>query len=998
MAFRAPGRPPAARRQAALARWQRRLITAFVAVVALIVASCVGAGIWTDLLWFRSVGHAGTFETTFAAKWTLFGVAAGFMVLMVGGNTWLAYRLRPALSMLGARTRSDLTSPLDSAAADGPPGGQAAGRLAADLGSPEWPAQAWRPALDSHRRAALAVLVGVTGLIAGVSATRHWQTWLLFANRTSFGRKDPQFGLDISFFVFDYPFIRLVLTYLFAGVLVALLAATSVHLLYGGLAPSRRGERATVAARTQLFVLAGVFVLLKAGAYWTDRYGIDFSQHNVVQTGASYTDVNAILPAKTVLAVIAVICAALFLVGAARRSSMLPAIGLGLLVLSAVLLGGVYPAVVQEFVVKPNELAKQAPFLDREIAGTRRAYGLAGAQVVSYPASPAQPAAEVAGQAAALPDLRLADPAVMSAAFQQLQQVKSYYEFPPVLSVDRYQVPGSSVPLDMIIGVREMRGPPAGQAGWVNTHLVYTHGYGVVAADAGTVQPSGSPVFTQGSIPESSGVLGRFQPRVYFGEQESSYVIAGGRGQRELDYPGGTGGGQSDSTYHGLGGVPIGSPPSRLLYAIKFRQLNILLSAAINNRSRILYIRDPLARVAKVAPFLTLDADPYPVVIGHQLDWVVDGYTDSNDYPYSARIGLRDATSDSYAPRGGVTGPGGQVNYLRNSVKAVVNAYTGQVTLYQWTQGSGRDPVLADWEKAFPRLIRPSSAIPTALRAQLRYPEALLEVQRQILTEYHETSASAFYAGQDFWSLPTDPASIGHGRLQPPYYLTLAMPGRSQPEFSLVTSFTQRYRPNLAAILAVNSDTASPDYGRLEILQLPQDAGIAGPQQAHTLLESDTTASADLALWRKGGAKVTFGNLITVPVGGGLLYTQPVYVSARAGDASYPALTRVFAYYDGQVGYAPTLAGAVDQALGTTSGQAGSGPPGTLSWYLEQARTWYAGALTALRGLHWAQIGTDLTKMNEALTQASRLAGGTSGGSSGGLAPAVPATAGHSGR
>lgn len=1002
MAFRAPGqpRPPrSARQQAALGRWRPRLIAVAITVVAVITLACVGAGVWTDLLWFRSVGHAITFEVTFAAKWTLFGVAAAFMVAMVGGNTWLAYRLRPALPVPAARTRSGLASALDQGGPDAPAGGSGR-RLADDLGTADWPGpQAWRPALDSHRRLALAVLAGISGLISGVSATRHWQTWLLFANRTSFGREDPQFHLDLSFFVFDYPFIRLVLTYLFAGLLTALLAAATVHLLYGGLAPSRQGERATAAARAQLFVLAGAFVLVKAVAYWVDRYGIDFSQRGMVQTGASYTDVNAILPAKTVLAVIAVICAALFLTGALRRRSMLPAIGLGLLVLSAVLLGGIYPAIMQQFVVKPNELAKQAPFLAREIAGTRQAYGLAGTKVVAYPSGAAQPAAEVAGEATALPDLRLADPAVMSAAFQQLQQVKSYYDFPPVLSVDRYSVPGSGVPLDMIIGVREMSGPPAGQASWVNTHLVYTHGYGVVAADAGSVQGNGSPVFTQGNIPESAGVLGRFQPRVYFGEHEASYVIAGGRGQHELDYPGGTGGGQRDSTYRGPGGVAVGSPLRRLLYAVRFRQLNILLSAAINDRSRILYIRSPLARVAKVAPFLTLDADAYPVVAGHQLDWVVDGYTDSNNYPYSARTGLREATRDSYAPRGGVAGPGGQVNYLRNSVKAVVNAYTGQVTLYQWTQGPGRDPVLAAWEKAFPGLVRPASAIPAALRAQLRYPEALLEVQRQILTQFHETSASAFYAGQDFWSLPTDPASIGHGRLQPPYYLTLAVPGQDQPEFSLVTSFTQRDRPNLAALLAVNSDTASPDYGRLEILQLPQDAGIAGPQQAHTMFESDTTASADLALWRKGGAKVTFGNLITVPVGGGLLYTQPVYVSARAGSsASYPALTRVFAYYDGQVGYAPTLAGAVDQALGTTAGQAGDGPPGTLSWYLEQARTWYASALAALRGLHWSQIGTDLTKMNEALVQASRLAGRPAVASPGGLAPAAPAIAGHSGR
>jgi uncharacterized membrane protein (UPF0182 family) len=951
VAFRAPGQQRPASRPSAAVRWPRRVVPAVAVVIALIVAVCVGAGVWTDLLWFHSVGHTQTFAVTFGTKWVLFLIAALFMMIVVGFNAWLAYRMRPAEVAGGPR--------------------------------PQGP-EAYRLLVDPHRRPVLAGVLAVIGLFSGVSAAGSWRTWLLFANRTSFGRTDPQFHLDLSFFVFDYPFLRLVLSYLFAAVLLSLVVATAAHYLYGGLVPQRRGERASTAARTQLFVLAGVFVLLKAVAYWVDRYGIDFSQRGVVRTGASYTDVNAILPAKTVLAVIALICGVLFLVGAIARRSVLPAIGLGLLVLSAVILGGVYPAIIQQFVVKPNELAKESPFLSREIAATRTAWGVSGATVTPYSAVPALPPAQLASAVAAVPDLRLADPGVLSPAFQQLQQVKSYYQFAPVLDMDRYPVPGGSgVPQDTVIGVREMSGPPAGQGSWVNTHLVYTHGYGVVAAAAGSAQANGNPVFTESNIPPS-GMLGSFQPRVYFGPGETNYVIAGGRGQSEFDYPdNNAAGGQHDSTYHGGGGVPVGSALSRLLFAVKFRQLNILLSGAVNSQSRVLYVRDPISRVAKVAPFLTLDGDAYPVVAGGQVDWVVDGYTTSDFYPYSDRLPLQASSTSSYAPAGAFAGPGGQVNYVRNSVKAVVNAYTGQVTLYHW---GGRDPLLAAWSKAFPGLIRPQSQIPAGLRAHLRYPQGLFSLQRQVLTQFHETNAAAFYAGQDFWQVPADPATASAGPSnQPPYYLTLTMPGQPDPEFSLVTSLTQRGRPNLAAFLAVNSDPDSPGYGRLRILQLPQNATTLGPEQASNAFQSDPAASIELTQLRKGGSQVTFGNLITLPLAGGLLYAQPVYVSADASGSAgaYPALKRVFTYFNGQVGYAPTLAASLAQVLGTaTPGQPAPGqlPPGqqsTLAKELQQAQTLYAQALAALQASppDYATYGADLAKMDAALNQAARLAG-----------------------
>jgi uncharacterized membrane protein (UPF0182 family) len=918
----------------------------------------IAAGVSTDFLWFHSIGYTSVFSTTYGTKWALFIVTAVFMTAVIGLNIWLAYRLRPTYRP---------TSPEQQGL------------------------EAYRLVIDPHRRLMLGVVLGLIGLVSGLTAAGNWRTWLLFANRTRFGIGDPQFHLDLSFFIFVYPFIRMALTYLFTAVLLSLLAAAAVHYLYGGLRLQPRGERATQGARVHLFVLVGVFVLLKAIAYWVDRYGIDFSQRGVVRTGASYTDVNAVLPAKTVLAIIAVICAALFFAGALRRSSMLPAVGFGLLVLSAVLIGGVYPAIIQQFVVKPNELVKETPYLSREIGSTQSAYGITRVQVQSYPAVSTESAAQLAKQAAALPDVRLLDQGVVSPSFQQLQQVKGYYKFANVLSVDRYRLPGSARPADQVVGVRDMAGPPAGQANWINSHLVYTHGFGFVAAVANAAGPGGNPSFTEGDIPPA-GQLGSFQPRIYFGQQETSYAIVGGH-QQELDYPSSqNASGQQNTTYVGGGGVPVGSALNRLLYAIKFREVNILLSGAIDGNSKIMYVRDPVSRIAKVAPFLTLDGSPYPVVSGGQILWVVDAYTTTNDYPYSQRLNLQEATSSSYSPSGSVAGPGGQVNYIRNSVKAVVNAYTGAVSLYQW---GGNDPVLDAWEKAFPGVIKPASAIPADLKPHLRYPPVLFEVQRQILTQYHVQQPQGFYGGQNFWAVPTDPSGVSQGQSsQPPYYLTLTMPGYTSPEFSLMTTFTPRGRANLAAFMAVDSNPQSRDYGTIRVLQLPQDTAIRGPGQVQNDFESNSRVASQLTLLRQGGSKVTLGNLITLPVGGGLMYFEPVYVSQSAGGngGSYPTLQQVLVYYNGSIGFSPTLTDALGQALGVAAPTSPSSPSGgstgpaassAVLRYLRQAESYYSQAQADLRRADLAAYARDLAKMKAALDNASKVGRAGSGGRTG---------------
>jgi uncharacterized membrane protein (UPF0182 family) len=845
------------------------------------------------------------------------------------------------------------------------------------------------------------VLLGLIGLITGLAAASNWRTWLLFINRVPFGQKDPQFHIDISFYVFVYPFLRMLLSFLFAAVLLALVLSAAVHVLYGGLRISRHA-RPSRGARAQLFVLAGVFVALKAAAYWVDRYGINFSQRGVVQTGASYTDVNAVLPAKTVLAVIAVICAALLLSGAFRRSALVPGIGFGLLVLSAVLIGGVYPFIIQQFVVKPNQQVKERKFIHREIQGTRTAYGVANARVISYPGTSALRPSVLAKQAAGLPDVRLMDPGVMPTTFEQLQQVKGYYHFESPLSIDRYVIGANPQPQDTVVGVRDMAGPPEGQANWINTHLIYTHGYGFVASSAGTAAPDGSPNFTEQNIPPK-GQLGNFQPRVYFGHEGASYVIAGGR-QPELDFPNESVGGQKDNHYHGSGGVSLGSFGSRFLFAVRFRELNILISSAIDSRSRILYIRNPVQRVEKVAPFLTLDGDPYPVIADGRILWVIDGYTTTNDYPYSRRLNLNDATANTYSPHGLAVGQTGQINYIRNSVKATVDAFSGAVHIYQWGKAS---PILSSWMKSFPGLISPQRDIPKQLFPHLRYPEVLFDTQRLILAQYHVRDPAAFYAGQNFWAVPSDPSILENpgqkklaGISQPPYYLTLNMPGADGPNFSLTSLLTFQNRPNLASYLAVNSNPESPKYGQITVLQLPQNQSIAGPGQIQNQFENFTRASVELTQLRakQGGSRVIQGNLVTVPLGDGLLSVEPVYVLAgsAANSGSFPQLKRVFTYFDGQTGYEPTLAASLADLFGSlgqppTTGPP-TGPPGgqvnaQVLQFLQQADKFYAQAQAELKAGRLDLYYQDILKMKNALDEARNAAKSSKTGQRGSPSP-----------
>jgi uncharacterized membrane protein (UPF0182 family) len=914
-------------------------------LVAIGVALVSVSGFYADWLWFKSVNFTSVWSTLLLTKIGLFVVAGLITAALILLNIIIAYKRRPLYV--------PMTVEADNL-------------------------ERYRAQIEPIKRWVVLGLAVALFYFAGTSGSLLWSTWLLFKNSTPFGTTDPQFNMDISFFAFRLPFWQTLIAWAISTLVLSIISSSVVHYLYGGIRLQVREDRTTVAARVQLSVLLGGVVLLKAVAYWFDRYALALKESKLI-TGLTYTDVNAVLPAKAILAAIAVLCSLLFFVNIVRRSWVLPAAGTALLVISSVLIAGIYPGAIQQFQVKPSESSKEAPYIQRNIDATRTAYGLDDVQIDDYQATLTASAGQLADDAATIANIRLMDPNVLSATFRQLQQIKPYYAFPESLDFDRYTIDG--VKRDVVVAVRELNIDGNPSRNWINDHLVYTHGFGFVAAYANARDADGKPSFAVGDLPPTKG-LGDFEPRIYFGENVPDYSIIGGvktDSPVEFDYPDdASANGQKNYTYKGTGGVPVGSLINKLVFALKYQEQKLLLSSLINKDSKILFERNPRERVAKVAPWLTLDGDPYPAIIGGKVLWIIDGYTTSAGYPYSKQISLSSATNDALtANSSAVTAQRNQsVNYLRNSVKATVDAYDGTVTLYQWDE---KDPVLATWSKAFPGTVTPKSKISKDLMSHIRYPEDMFRVQREILSSYHVQTAAAFYGGQDFWRVPRDPSTFGaNAGAQPPYYLTLQMPGDKKPEFALTTPFVPRGgRENLSAFAVVNSD-AGPNYGKIKVLQLPRSTNIAGPSQVASNFEAKPEVANSLSLLRRGGSDVVLGNLLTLPVGGGLLYVQPVYVRATANSAAYPLLQKVLVSFGDQIGYGDTLKGALDQVFGgnsgTTSASGSTTTTGTtnnsLASALASAKQALADGQAALANGDFAAYGLAQDRLKSAIAAA----------------------------
>ncbi|WP_199736321.1 UPF0182 family protein [Micromonospora sp. HM5-17] len=849
-----------------------------------------GVQAWTDWLWFQEVDYTQVFTGVLVTRILLFVVVGLAMALLVAGNMWLAYRLRPLL-----RPNSPEQVTLER----------------------------YRSILTPRIGIWLAAIGVIVGFFAGLSAQTRWAQWMLFRNSQNFGVRDPEFHIDVGFYVFQFPFLRYLLGVGFTAVVLAVIGSLAMHYIFGGVRLQGVGDRMTTAARAHLTTLVAVFVLLKAVAYVLDRRAmlLEFNE-GVDLYGAGYAAINALLPAKEILAYISIVVAIAIIVfsNAVMRNLVWPGISLALLGISAVAIGGIYPWAVQTFEVRPSVKDKEAVYIQRSIDATRAAFGLADTKVIPYSASNLRPPESLATDTNVVPNVRLLDPQLVSETYTLAQQVRSFYDFGEKLDIDRYQIGGKTQ--DVVVGMREINYLKLTdqQSNWINRHTIYTHGYGMVSAPANRVVCGGQPYFVSGFLGEQrqegcSSATEQIvvdQPRIYYGEQmdDGDYAIVGQTDPNrhvEFDRPTSQEG-EGGYTYTGSGGVDIGSFGRRLLYAIKEQEPNFLLSEAVNANSKLLYVRNPRDRVEKVAPFLTLDGDPYPAVVGGRIVWILDGYTTAATYPYSQQINLQEETADELTGLGTFELARENINYIRNSVKATVDAYDGTVRLYEVDD---QDPVLKAWNKAFGGdLVIPKSEIPAELAEHFRYPADLFKVQRNLLAKFHVTNPSEFFSGQDFWEVPNAPDAPDSGKKQPPYYLYTQFPEQEGPRFQLTSAVTPVGRQNLAALISGSYVDGQP---RLEVLELPDQTAISGPVQVHQNMTNNATIRQQLNWLTSNQAQVQYGNLLSLPFGDGMLYVEPVYVKSNQQNA-YPLLQRVLISY-GDGGQYVALANSLEEGV-----------------------------------------------------------------------------------
>jgi uncharacterized protein len=954
------------------ARRPPRRWTLAVLLLAFVLLAAIGSlsSFYTDLLWFREVDKTSVFWGQIRAKVVL-GLLAGVgSGLIVGVNLWLVERLAPRY------------------------GAKVAGRPQVERIH-----QVLGPYLRPLRIGVAAFL----GLVVGLQASGSWQTFLLWRNAAPFNQKDPQFHRDIGFYVFQLPFMQVVFGWLFTTLVLALLLSAAGHYLLGGIRPQVSSDRIAGPTQSHLTILLGLIVALKAWGYWLNKYQLVYSTRGAV-TGATYTDVKAQLPALEVLFWVALICAVLFFWGIRSRGIAVPLFSIVLLAGISIIIGGITPAVFQRFRVAPQELQRERPYIQRNIDATRQAFGLDRIQAQPFEDGASLSPQDVSDNRATVDNIRLWDPEVLKPSIKNLQAIAQYYSFSDV-DVDRYPVDGQL--RQVMIAVREVDPTllSTGAKTWQNLHLAYTHGYGVVATQVNTAAKQGQPDFIVSDFDQTQAKIPVTQPRVYFGEPPQTgpdYVVVDTK-QPEVDRPTPTGETKT-SSYDGDGGVQLSSTARRLAFALRFRDINLLISGNITSQSRLMFNRDIRDRVEKVAPFLQWDGDPYAVVVDGRIMFVRDGYTTTNDYPYVQRVNFGDAARHDDAAAGGVRGSG---NYIRNSVKAVVDAYTGKVTLYAFDES---DPILQTWRKAFPNLFAPKASMPAGLKPHLRYPEDLFSIQTDRYTLYHLNTAEELYSRKDLWSLAEDRSGEIQQQQQPqpqnpvaalapptnagkmrPYYLLTQLPGQAKPGFSLVMPFTPNNKQNMVAYMAVGSDYPG-DYGQMTLFSLDPSRTIDGPTQVNARILANPTVASQLSLLNQQGSKVILGNLLIVPVKDSLLYVQPIFVQSAGASQSaaintIPLLEKVAVVLNTSggpaVGYADTLSDAISQVVGgqpvpptpesptpTPPPATGPGASQTVQQLLQRANQEYQAAQQALQKGDLAGYQQHVNTMARLLEQA----------------------------
>lgn len=848
------------------------------------------AAFWTDFLWFDSIDQTRVWRTLILTRVWLVLAAAVVAFALFWGNLALANRLSPRRP-----------------AAAGSPDEELLERF-----------QAW---IAPRQRMVFLLVALFFGILIGLGASSWWEDFLFFQFGGDFGIDDPIFNNDVGFYVFKLPLLRTVFGWTFQLLLVIVLVTAAVHYLNGGIQIQAQ-PRVGAGVKMHLSILFAVIALLKAFGYALDRWELLYSSRGRV-FGASFTDVTAQKPALNLLILISLVAVVILLVNLRFRGWTLPAVALGLWLFTSVAVGGIYPAIIQRFRVEPDEINKEIEFVAHNIRFTRDAYGMAAIDVRPFDASPNLDAAALNANRDTIDNIRLWDPSVLNTTYRELQEIRTFYGIEDV-DVDRYVIDGKLT--QVMVSARELDEPNIPVTGWVNERLVYTHGFGAVLSPANSVTREGQPAFLVSDIPPKSteANLEVDQPRLYFSDNaQSDYVIAGTT-QPEVDFPVGTTGENVEfNFYDGTGGIRLGGFFRRAAFALRFGAIDVLLSGRPNDDSRVLLERNIRERLDKVAPFLHADADPYLVLVDGKLLWIVDMYTTTDQYPYSqSTLSTSTAFTGRLDQSGGRPGLSNRFNYIRNPVKAIVDAYDGTMTLYVVDP---TDPIIEAMQDIFPTLFTPGDQMPAALREHLRYPQDLFRIQSDVYSTYHITDPAQFFSVVDPWQIARDPSTSvrpvptraifrnsdgSEFRPMLPYYLLMTLPGESELSFLIMQPFTPLDRPNMVSFMVAKS--GPEEYGKIIDYRLPADRAQQGPGQVGALINQNPEISAEFTLIGQQGSEVIQGNMQVIPIDESLLYVQPIYLAAAATDSggpfgrpgvsgAIPEFKRVVVSFDGEI-------------------------------------------------------------------------------------------------
>ncbi|HHT85095.1 MAG: UPF0182 family protein [Bacillota bacterium] len=880
--------------------------------VALALASTRIAFFFTEIWWFEDLGYSPVFWTIVKARW---------LVALAGGLLFFVVALSNLAAVMWKRRRLDVVGGLV---------------MPVPVQSPD---RLWQWIL---------VAAAVVGVLGGLSGYSQWHVVLAHLNATSFGIDDPFFAKDVGFYIFNLPFIRLLQQHLWVAFIAALALSAVMYFIFGDLRLTDRRVIASRRARVHISILSAVLFGLKAWSYRIDMWNLMYSPRGAA-FGASYTDIHAQVPAYKGLMAVALVGVGFSLMGLVIRNfRWIGYAVLGMVVMSFAV-GYAYPAFIQQFTVSPNEIAYEEPFIEKNITFTRDAFALNNIDIIEYPAEDLLTREDILNNPDTVANLRLWDYRVLKDTFSQVQEIRMYYRFNDV-DIDRYVVNGDL--RQVLLSPRELDVDllPGEAKTWINLHLKYTHGYGVVMSPSRVVTGDGMPAFYFKDVPPRTTTdLLLDRPELYFGELTNHYIIVNTK-EPEFDYPTLDSETLEPTFYQGKAGIRLDSLIKKLAFTIRFRDYQILVSGALTPDSRLIMRRNIVDRVQRIAPFFLYDKDPYLVVADGRLYWIIDGYTVSSSYPYSQ--------PDSVM----------RVNYMRNAVKAVIDAYDGTTSFYRADQD---DPILKMYESIFPGLIRPIEEMPVALKRHIRFPQDLFMVQARMLKTYHMTDPKVFYNKEDYWEIPSEYYGDREIPVEP-YYILASLPGETVTEYVHMIPFTPRGKPNMVAWLAVRCEPER--YGQMLLYRLPKDKHIPGPMQVESLISQNPEIAEAMTLWGQAGSQVIRGNLVTIPMDGSFLYVEPLYIQAER--VKIPELKRVIMYAGGQVAMGTSVEDALNRLVGwVAEPPSGESEPGEITGLpdlIARANEVWSEAQARLRSGDWAGYGELIEELGEILRQLQR--------------------------